>query len=133
VDLSNIELPPNRKFGLFFTAIFIVIGAYLFSVGLTGYSYLLFSVAVLFLLITLVNADLLLPLNKVWMMLGLLLGMIVSPIVLGIIFFSLFVPIGMFMRLFGRDELRLKLKPRQSYWRERNTDAPQSEAFINQF
>ena len=133
MKFSDIKLPPNRKFGFFFTAVFLLVGAYLINKGIESYSYLSFGVATLFFLVTLVKADLLLPLNKLWMFLGLLLGMIVSPIVLGIIFFGLFTPISFIMKLFRRDELRLKFKSRQSHWKIRKTDASQSEAFKYQF
>ena len=52
---------------------------------------------------------------------GILLGMIVSPIVMGLIFFGLFTPIAMLMRLFGRDELRLSLKKKKTHWINRKS------------
>jgi len=133
MKFSDVELPSNRNFGYFFTVVFFIIGAYVFSEGLTNFSLLAFGFAALLFLITLVKADLFLPLNKLWMILGLLIGKVVSPIVIGIIFFGLFTPLGFFMRLFGRDELRLKLKTYQSYWKVRETDASDSEAFKQQF
>ena len=123
MKFPDTDLPPNRKFGFFFTFIFLLMGAYMSP---ANYSYLPFGIAALFFIVTLVKADLLLPLNKLWMMLGLLLGMIVSPLVLGIIFFGLFTPISLLMKLFGRDELRLKLASHKSYWKERSADARQS-------
>jgi len=75
---------------------------------------------------------LLTPFNKLWMRLGLLLGLIISPLVIGMIFFVLFVPIGILMRLFGRDELRLKSKAGGSYWIRRETQA-QTVLFKLQF
>ena len=89
--------------------------------------------ATIFFLVTLVNAKLLLPLNKLWMRFGLLLGMIVSPIVFGVIFFGLFTPISLLMTLFGRDELRLKLKSRDSHWKSKEMTASQSDSFKRQF
>jgi len=130
MKFPDTDLPPNRKFGFFFTFIFLLMGAYMSP---ANYSYLPFGIAALFFIVTLVKADLLLPLNKLWMMLGLLLGMIVSPLVLGIIFFGLFTPISLLMKLFGRDELRLKLASHKSYWKERSADARQSESFKDQF
>mgnify|MGYP000122254116 CR=1 FL=1 len=133
MDLSDIQLPSNRKFGYFFTSIFIVFAAYLFNKGEVNFSYFLFGVATLLLLTTFAKADLLLPLNRLWMKLGLLLGMIVSPIVLGIIFYGLFTPISLLMKVFGRDELKLKLKARQSYWKVRESVPSPSKSFKNQF
>ena len=133
MNLPDVDLPSNRKFGFFFTAVFVVIGVYLFIDEATTSSYVLFALASTFFVITVVKAEALLPLNKLWMKFGLLLGMIVSPIVLGIIFFGLFTPISLLMKLFGRDELRLKLANRASHWKERNTDASQADSFKHQF
>ena len=90
------------------------------------------AAALIFLLVTLVKSDALLPLNKLWMRFGLLLGMIVSPIVLGIIFFGLFTPIAILMRLSGRDELRLKFNQKASHWILRG-EPIKSESFKHQF
>mgnify|MGYP006119171037 CR=1 FL=1 len=133
MKFSDIELPSNRKFGSFFTAVFLIIGWYFFSVETANFSYVSFGVATIFFLVTLVNAKLLLPLNKLWMRFGLLLGMIVSPIVFGVIFFGLFTPISLLMTLFGRDELRLKLKSRDSHWKSKEMTASQSDSFKRQF
>jgi len=86
----------------------------------------------IFLLVTLLKSDVLLPLNKLWMRLGILLGMIVSPIVLGIIFFGLITPIAMLMRLSGRDELHLKFTQKTSHWISRE-EPVKSESFKYQF
>jgi amino acid transporter len=95
-------------------------------------AYAFIAVAFVFLIITLVRSDALLPLNKLWMRFGLLLGMIVSPIVLGIIFFGLFTPIATLMRLGRRDELRLKFVKKSSHWITRS-EPIKSESFKNQF
>jgi hypothetical protein len=133
MKFSKMELPSNRKFGFFFTFICLLVGAYLSITETANYNYLSFSMAGLFLLVSLVKADLLLPLNKLWMRLGLLLGMVVSPVVLGVIFFGLFMPISLFMKLAGRDELGLKLTSRKSYWKKRCAGSPQPEEFKRQF
>ena len=133
MKFSDSELPSNRKFGFFFAAVFAIIGTFLFTGEQAVVSYVLFALAALFLVITVIKAGLLLPLNKLWMKLGFLLGMIVKPIVLGVIFFGLFTPISLLMKLFGRDELRLKLITRESYWKEHNADAAQADAFKRQF
>jgi len=133
MKFSEVELPSNRKFGFFFTVIFLIIGWYFLGGESNTVSYALFAGAALFLLVTLVRAELLLPLNKLWMRFGMLLGMIISPIVLGIIFFGLFTPISLLMKLFGRDELRLKLQDRESHWKSRETDSSQPDTFKHQF
>ncbi len=72
-------------------------------------------------MITIINADVLFPLNKLWIKFGILLGIIVNPIIMGIIFFGIFTPIAILMRLSGRDELRLRLKKKKTYWINRKT------------
>jgi len=130
---SDIELPSDRKFGFFFSGVFFAIGAYLYIEESVTASYSFTALSLTFLIVTLVKADLLLSLNKLWMRFGLLLGMIVSPIVLGVIFFGLFTPISIVMRLFGRDELRLRFKQKASHWITRESSSPQSDAFKHQF
>ena len=132
MKFSEIELPSNRKFGFFFTFIFAVVAAYFSYSANVSWTYVFAATALLFLLITLIKSDALLPLNRLWMRFGLLLGMIVRPIVLGIIFFGLFAPIAVLMRLIGRDELRLKFHQKQSHWITRN-EPIKAESFKDQF
>jgi hypothetical protein len=116
MKLSEVKLPSNRKFGFFFTVIFLLASSYSYYVDNEIMVYILGVICGIFLIITIINADALLPLNKVWMKFGILLGMIVSPIVMGIIFFGIFTPIAIIMRLSGRDELRLRFKIKQTHW-----------------
>ena len=83
--------------------------------------------------VTIVKDDLLLPLNKLWMEIGIMIGKIVSPVLMAIIFFGMFMPLSIVMRIFGRDELRLNKKYRKSYWKEKVSVNPISESFKNQF
>jgi hypothetical protein len=132
MKFSEIELPSNRKFGFFFTFVFAVVAAYFYYSSNVSWAYVFIGAASIFLLVTLIKSDALLPLNKLWMRFGLLLGMIVSPIVLGIIFFGLFTPIAVLMRLSGRDELRLKFSHKVSHWITRS-EPIKSESFKHQF
>ena len=116
MKLSEVKLPSNRKFGFFFTVIFLLASSYSYYVDNEIMVYILGVICGIFLIITIINADALLPLNKVWMKFGILLGMIVSPIIMGIIFFGIFTPIAIIMRLSGRDELRLRFKIKQTHW-----------------
>lgn len=129
---SEIELPSNKKFGLFFTFIFAVSATYFYISENMVWAYLFITIAIIFLVTTLVRAKLLLSLNKSWMLFGIVLGKIISPIVLGVIFFGLFMPIAIFMRLSGRDELKLKLSNKVSHWIVRR-DPIKSDSFKNQF
>ena len=132
MKFSEIELPSNRKFGFFFTFVFAVAAAYFYYSANISWAYLFIGAASIFLLVTLTKSDALLPLNKLWMRFGFLLGMIVSPIILGIIFFGLFTPIAILMRLSGRDELRLKFSPKMSYWITRS-EPIKSDSFKHQY
>ena len=132
MKISEIELPSNRKFGFFFTFVFAVAATYFFYLANVSWAYVFVVAASLFLLVTLIKSDALLPFNKLWMRFGLLLGIIVSPIVFGIIFFGLFTPIALLMRLSGRDELRLNFSEKASHWISRS-EPIKSDSFNNQF
>ena len=132
MNMSNVELPSNRNFGFFFTGVFGSLSAYLYVATSMPWAYSAATVSVIFLIVTFVKDDILLPLNKLWMRFGLLLGMIVSPIVFGVIFFGIFTPIGFVMRLSGRDELRLKFKKKPSHWVLRS-ELIHFESFKEQF
>tara|TARA_B100000767_G_C19767837_1_gene538493 strand:+ start:932 stop:1258 length:327 start_codon:yes stop_codon:yes gene_type:complete len=108
-----------------------MVGWYFFDYRLV--SNICLSMAVLFLVVTISKSELLLPLNKGWMMLGFLISIIVSPIVLGVLFYGLFVPTAIMMRIVGRDELRLKIKLRKSHWKYKQSVGSQKESFRNQF
>lgn len=132
MKFAAVELPSNKKFGFFITLVFAFISAYFYFISSLIWVSLFATAAVIFLVITIVNADYLLPLNKLWMRFGLVLGMIISPIVLGVIFFGLFTPIAFLMRISGRDELRLKFKNKTSHWISRS-EPLQADSFKNQF
>tara|TARA_B100000989_G_C19326646_1_gene379038 strand:- start:71 stop:532 length:462 start_codon:yes stop_codon:yes gene_type:complete len=132
MNVNKLDLPSNEKFGFFFTFVFAVATVYFYYSANIIWAYVFFAAASIFLFITMIKSDALLPLNKLWMYFGILLGMIVSPIVLGIVFFGLFTPIAMFMRLSGRDELRLKFTQKTSHWISRN-ERIKSESFKDQF
>tara|TARA_E500000178_G_C16715963_1_gene614969 strand:- start:35 stop:433 length:399 start_codon:yes stop_codon:yes gene_type:complete len=132
VKFSEIELPSNKKFGFFFAFVFFIIATYfLYSLNLT-WTFIFAGTSFVFFVIAVTKADILLPLNKIWMRFGLLLGLLISPIILGIIFFGLFTPIAIFIRSIGRDELRLKLNNKTSHWIHRN-EPIKSESFKQQF
>ena len=77
-----------------------------------------------------INPDLLGPFNKLWMLFGFMLGKIISPIVLGLLFFLVISPVALFCKMFGRDELRLKGSTANSYWVDRRES---QTSFTNQF
>tara|TARA_Y100000766_G_scaffold50727_1_gene40790 strand:+ start:315 stop:713 length:399 start_codon:yes stop_codon:yes gene_type:complete len=132
MKFSEIELPSNRTFGIFFTLVFSFAAAYFYNSDIITWAYIFCAISVIFLVITLVKDELLLPFNKLWMHFGLLLGIIISPIVLGVIFFGLFTPIATLLRFWGRDELKLKLSRKASHWISRS-EPIKSDSFNNQF
>jgi hypothetical protein len=132
LKFSEIQLPSNKKFGFFFAFVFAIAAAYFFNFSNMIWAYISAGTSFIFLVITLVRDELLLPLNKLWMRIGLLLGIIVSPIVLGVIFFGLFTPIAFLMRLSGRDELSLKFSKKPSHWILRS-EPIKPESFKQQF
>lgn len=132
MKFSEVELPSNKKFGFFFASVFGLVAIYFYITEMILSSYTMAALSVILFVITVVKDNMLLPFNKLWMRFGLLLGIIISPIVLGIIFFGLFTPIAFAMRLSGRDELRLKFKKKSSHWISRR-ESTQSVSFKNQF
>lgn len=86
MKFSKIKLPSNHKFGLFFTSVFLLASFYSHYVGSEIMVYLLGTLCLILLITTIINPDILLPLNKLWMKFGILIGMIISPLIMGIIF-----------------------------------------------
>jgi len=128
------NLPSNRTFGLLFIGVFAVLGAYgLWKGWSTEAIKTFFIIASVLVAITLLVPKLLAPFNKAWYELGLLLGKVVSPIVLGILFFIVITPVAMAMRLAGRDALRLRKQNVQSHWIDRKPPGPEPESFKEQF
>ena len=132
MNFSEIELPSNKKFGFFFTFLFSLGTLYFYLLGDSFFAYPMFGISLIFLLVTILKSEILLPLNKIWMKIGLLMGLVVSPIVMGIIFFGLFTPLAILFRLFNRDELNLKLIKKRSHWRT-SKELIHSKSFKNQF
>ena len=128
----KIKLPSNKKFGYFFTFLFALVTTYFFNNSVEVWAYFFLIVAVIFFIITITKAEILSPLNKIWMRFGLMLGLIISPLVVGLIFFCIFTPLAFLMRLSGRDELRLKIKNKTSHWIPRD-ELRQGDFFRRQF
>jgi len=126
-------MPSNIKFGWFFSAVFAMIALYSFSQQMNTFALATTIVCVLLVATTFSAPQLLTPLNRFWYALGMLLGKVISPIVLGAMFFVLITPIALITRLFGRDELKIKKSFVQSYWVERLPPGPSSDSFKNQF
>ena len=128
--MDKIKLGSNRSFGIVFFVVFLLIALYpLSKQGEIRVWSLIISL--IFLFLGLLNSKILSPLNKIWFKFGIILGKIISPLVMGIIFFLVVTPIGLLMRLFKKDVLSLKFdKDNQTYWIEKN--GPKSK-MKNQF
>lgn len=132
-EIFTQDLPANRTFGLFFGGLFLVGAVYLYFLGYLTASLSFACIALVLSALALLAPSYLLPLNRLWMAFGFFLGKIISPIVLGVIFYSLFAPLGILMRVFGRDELRIIARNRRTHWRERKEISTGPCSFTNQF
>ena len=113
------KISSNRSFGILFSIIFAVIAFWpLKSLGEIRVWSLV--VASIFLLLGLINSKLLYPLNFVWVKFGELIGKVVAPLVMALIFFIILTPIGLFLRLIGKDLLNIKLNQNKTYWIKRD-------------
>ena len=113
--MDEIKLGSNRSFGIVFFVVFLLIATYpLLNHGDIRLWSLLLSF--IFLILGLVNSKILTPLNKLWFRFGIFLGKIISPLIMGIIFFLVVTPIGILMRLINKDLLNLKYNNENSYW-----------------
>ena len=113
---KEIKTSSNKNFGLVFFVIFMTIALWplLNDENIRIWSVI---VSIIFLILGLFNSKILTPFNKLWMRLGIFLGAIVSPIVMGIVYFAVITPIGLIMKLFGKDVLNLKIdKNKNTYW-----------------
>ena len=126
------QLPSNKNFGLFFSAIFLI-AAYAFLKLWGEFAVFALITSTLFAIVAILTPQILSPLNRLWFSLGLLLGKIVSPIVLALIFFVLITPVSFVTRLFGRDELKMKKRNVESYWVDRLPPGPPSASFKKQY
>lgn len=128
-----VEGSSNRSFGMVFTVIFLIIGCWPLWYG-QGLRWWSIAIAAAFALTAAIRPGSLGKLNRLWLKLGLLLGKMVSPIALGILFYIVLAPIGLIVRITGKDPLRLKLDPKAgSYWIERKPPGPPSDSMSNQF
>ena len=127
--MDDIKISSNRSFGIVFFIVFILIALYPLLNGQEIRLWAL-TISAVFLILGLLKSKLLTPLNKLWFRFGIFLGKIISPIIMGFIFFLVVTPIGLIMRLLGKDVLNLKYNKERSYWIEK--DGPKSK-MKNQF
>jgi large-conductance mechanosensitive channel len=116
--MGDVKIGSNRSFGIVFFIVFLLIAFYpLINQGdIRIWSVL---ISLLFLILGIINSKILTPLNKVWFKFGIFLGKIISPIIMGIIFFLVVTPIAFLMRMLNKDLLNLKFNKKSSYWIEK--------------
>ena len=105
---------------MFFGGLFLALSGYGFFHLATIFVYSFGVVSGSFFLLAIFAPTWLRPLNKLWFKLGLALGFVVNPLVLGLIFFLLIAPLAIILKAFGRDELLLSRKPRATFWQTQN-------------
>ena len=126
---TEIKIGSNKSFGIVFFIVFLLIAIYpLMNNGELRIWSLI--IAIIFLILGLINSKVLTPLNKLWIKFGLLLGKVISPLIMGIIFFLVVTPTALIMRIIGKDLLNLKFNNKNSYWIEKT--GPKSK-MKNQF
>jgi hypothetical protein len=109
----------NRSFGLLFFIVFIVVGLWPIIKGETANIYLIL-ISLFFLIFGLINSKILSPFNKAWIKLGEILGLIIAPIIMALVYFIILTPISLMLRMFGKDLLGLKfMKKQDTYWIKR--------------
>ena len=109
----------NRSFGLLFFIVFIVVGLWPITKGETANIYLIL-ISLFFLIFGLINSKILSPFNKAWIKLGEILGLIIAPIIMALVYFIILTPISLIVRMLGKDLLGLKfLKKQDTYWSKR--------------
>ena len=109
----------NRSFGLLFFIVFIVVGLWPLTKGEAVNIYLLL-ISLFFLIFGLINSKILSPFNKAWIKLGEILGLIIAPIIMALVYFIILTPISLIVRMLGKDLLGLKfLKKQDTYWTRR--------------
>ena len=115
MNQNDIKIGSNRSFGIVFFIVFLIISIYPILNNENVRIWALI-ISFIFLILGLLNSKLLNPLNKIWFKFGLFLGKIISPFVMGVIFFCVVTPIGLLMKLLKKDLLNLKFNKNNTYW-----------------
>lgn len=130
---QHVDGSSDRSFGFVLAVVFVVIAGWPLFYGAMP-RWWAFGPALLFALVALLKPGVLSGLNKWWIKFGVLLGKIVSPIALGIVFYGVVTPIGVLMRLVGKDPLRQKInRGAESYWIAREPPGPPPDSMTHQF
>ena len=114
-NMNNISISSNKSFGIVFFVVFLIVALYPL---LENESVRLWSIilSAIFLILGMLDSKFLTPLNKIWFKFGILLGSIVSPIVMGVVFFAIVTPTSIIMKVLGKNLLNLKKDNKKTYW-----------------
>ena len=126
---NKIKIGSNRSFGIVFFVVFLIISIWPL-LDEKELRYWALIVSIIFLILGILKSNILTPLNKVWFKFGILLGHIISPIIMALIFFLVVTPISFIMKIFGKDILNLKKNNNSSYWIKKDK---QSDSMRKQF
>ena len=116
---QKIKIGSNKSFGIVFSIVFLVIAFWPMLNG-NEINYWSLAISITFLILGLTNSKILTPLKIIWYKFGVLLGNVIAPIVMGIIFFLIVTPTSIIMKILGKDLLNLKKNNNNSYWIEKN-------------
>ena len=119
MNSKDMKIGSNRSFGIVFFIFFLIIAIYPIINGREINKWFFFT-SIIFLILGLLNSKFLTPLNKLWFKFGIFLGKLISPLIMGIIFFLVVTPIGYIMRILRKDLLNLKFNKNRSYWEKKN-------------
>ena len=126
-------MPSNKKFGYSFAIIFFFISMYAYIIKSFFLLFFSITISLIFILISLIGPKYFTYINLYWYKFGILLGKIINPIVMGFIFFVIFTPFSLFFAIIGRDELSIKKKKINSYWKKRKIESIDAKSFKNQY
>ena len=133
LNREEIKVSSDQSFGIVFALVFLAVGIWVVSDGQSK-GWFFFVSAALFLVVAIARPSILGPLNRAWAKFGLLLGRVINPVVLGVVFFLVVTPIAVVLRLWGKDSLHLKSNPDlKSYWIDRSPAGPKFGSMTKQF
>ena len=125
---KKIKVSSNKSFGIVFFLVFVVIAFYPL-INQEDFRLWALIIALIFLGLGLINSSILTPFNLLWFKFGMLLGRVVSPIIMALVFFGVVTPTGLIMKIFKKDLLKLKRKDKKSYWIERKSNSEMKNQF----
>ena len=125
---KKIKVSSNKSFGIVFFIFFLAVALYPL-INQEELRLWALITSLIFLILGLINSSVLTPLNLLWFKFGMLLGRVVSPIIMALVFFGVVTPTGLIMKFFNKDLLKLKRKSQKSYWIERKSKSEMKNQF----